>query len=47
MNLASILNLTSTTSNITAYPQNNLHRSTYYKTMFDTTLLPYNKQYNK
>ena len=46
VNLASILNLTSTTSNVTSYPQNNLHRSTYYQTMFDTTLLPYNKQYN-
>jgi hypothetical protein len=34
------------TSNVTAYPQNQLHRSGYYITMFDTTLLPYNKQYN-
>ncbi len=34
------------TSNITAYPQNNLHRSGNFITMFDTTLLPYNKQYN-
>ena len=33
-------------SNITCYPQNSLHRSSYYKTMFDTTLLPYNKTYN-
>jgi hypothetical protein len=46
MSFASIFDLTSSTSNITAYPQNTLHRSTYYRTMFDTTLLPYNKQYN-
>jgi hypothetical protein len=25
------------------YPQNNLHRSSAFITMFDTTLLPYNK----
>ncbi len=49
IDLASILNFTnstSSTSNVTSYPQNNLHRSTYYRTLFDTTLLPYNKQYN-
>lgn len=34
------------TSNITAYPQNTLHRGGYFISMFDTTLLPYNKQYN-
>jgi hypothetical protein len=28
------------------YPQNNLHRSSNFITMFDTTLLPYNKMYN-
>jgi hypothetical protein len=33
-------------NNTTIYPQNQLHRSGYFKTMFDTTLLPYNKQYN-
>jgi hypothetical protein len=33
-------------NNVTIYPQNQLHRSGYFKTMFDTTLLPYNKQYN-
>jgi hypothetical protein len=38
--------MSSTTSNVTAYPQGNLNRSSYYITMFDTTLLPYNKQYN-
>ena len=37
---------TSTTSNITIYPQNSLNRSSYYRTMFDTTVLPYNKQFN-
>lgn len=36
----------SSNSNVTAYPQNQLHRSGNYITMFDTTLLPYNKQYN-
>ena len=29
-----------------AYPSNSNHRSGYFKTMFDTTLLPYNQQYN-
>jgi hypothetical protein len=33
-------------SNITAYPQNSLHRSGNFITFFDTTILPYNKQYN-
>jgi hypothetical protein len=33
-------------SNVTAYPQNLLHRSSNYITLFDTTVLPYNKQYN-
>ena len=41
----SILENTSN-SNVTAYPQNLLHRSSNYITLFDTTLLPYNKQYN-
>lgn len=36
----------SSNSNVTSYPQNLLHRSSNYKTLFDTTLLPYNKQYN-
>ncbi len=36
----------SSNSNVTAYPQNLLNRSSYYKTLFDTTALPYNKQYN-
>ena len=33
-------------NNKTFYPSNKLHRSTYYKSLFDTTLLPYNQQYN-
>ena len=33
-------------SNITCYPQNQLHRASNYITLFDTTLLPYNKIYN-
>jgi hypothetical protein len=33
-------------SNVTAYPKNILHGSSNYITMFDTVLLPYNKQYN-
>ena len=38
--------MSSTTSNVTSYPQGSLNRSSYYITMFDTVLLPYNKQYN-
>jgi hypothetical protein len=30
----------------TSYPSNNLHKSSNFKTMFDTVNLPYNKQYN-
>jgi hypothetical protein len=33
-------------SNVTAYPQNNLHRSGNYITLFDRVVLPYNKQYD-
>jgi len=29
-----------------SYPSGLTNRSNFYKTMFDTTLLPYNKQYN-
>ena len=36
----------SDTSNVTAYPQGSLNRSSYYRTMFDTTVLPYNKTFN-
>lgn len=46
INFTNIFDLTASTSNVTAYPQNRLNRSTYYKTIFDTTILPYNKQYN-
>ena len=38
--------MSSATSNVTAYPQGSLHRSSNYITMFDTTLLPYNKMFN-
>ena len=38
--------MSSATQNVTAYPQGSLHRSSNYITMFDTTLLPYNKMYN-
>ena len=38
--------MSSVTSNVTAYPQGLLNRSGYFKTMFDTTLLPYNKMFN-
>ena len=38
--------MSSATSNITSYPSGRLHKSTNFKTMFDTTLLPYNKMYN-
>lgn len=29
-----------------SYPSNLTNRSTFYKSLYDTTLLPYNKQYN-
>ena len=38
--------MSSSTSNVTPYPQTLLNRSSYFKTMFDTTLLPYNKIYD-
>ena len=44
-NMFSILQ-NSSNSNVTGYPQNLLHRSSNYITLFDTVLLPYNKQYN-
>ena len=34
------------TSNVTSYPSNNLNKATNFSTLFDTTILPYNKQYN-
>jgi hypothetical protein len=38
--------MSSSTSNVTAYPQGLLNRSSYFITMFDTKDLPYNKMYN-
>ena len=38
--------MSSVTSNITAYPQGLLHRGSNFISMFDTTLLPYNRTYN-
>jgi hypothetical protein len=38
--------MSSFTSNVTAYPQGLLNRSSYFISLFDTTLLPYNKTYN-
>jgi hypothetical protein len=38
--------MSSFTSNVTAYPQGLLNRSSNYITLFNTTLLPYNKTYN-
>jgi hypothetical protein len=34
------------TAYTTPYPSNRLHKATNFKTMFDTTLLPYNKMYD-
>jgi hypothetical protein len=34
------------TNNTTPYPSNRLNKATNFKTMFDTTLLPYNKIYD-
>ena len=36
----------SSNSNVTAYSSNLLHRSGNYITLFDTAVLPYNRQYN-
>lgn len=36
----------SSNTNVTAYPQTQLNRSSNYITLFDTAALPYNKQYN-
>ena len=38
--------MSSSTSNITAHPQGSLNRSTYFITLFNTPVLPYNKMYN-
>ena len=39
-------NLNSSFSNVKAYPTTHLHKSSNFITMFDTVLLPYNKEYN-
>ena len=36
----------SSNSNVTPYPSNLLNRASNYIKLFDTTFLPYNKQYN-
>jgi hypothetical protein len=36
----------SATKDVTPYPSGRLGRSTYFITMFDTVVLPYNMQYN-
>ena len=33
-------------NNVTAYPSNSLRKANNFSTLFDTVLLPYNKQYN-
>jgi len=33
-------------SNVKSYPSNTLHKSNNFKTLGDTTILPYNMQYN-
>lgn len=37
---------TNSTTPSPSYPTNRLHKATNFKTLFDTTLLPYNKMYN-
>lgn len=44
--MLSAFNRSSTTSFTHPYPTNRLNKSTNFKTMFDTVLLPYNKQYD-
>jgi len=46
MNSSFLITQNSGLANVTAYPQNRLHRASNFITLFDTTLLPYNKQYN-
>lgn len=46
MMLSSAFSTTNSTSNITPYPSNRLNKSTNFKTLFDTTNLPYSKMYN-
>jgi hypothetical protein len=46
MNILSGLTNGSGLANVTAYPQGLLNRGTNWISLFDTTVLPYNKQYN-
>ena len=46
MMLSSAFTTTNSTSNITPYPSNRLNKSTNFKSLFDTTNLPYGKTYN-
>ena len=45
-NISLMLLVNNSNSNITAYPQSNLHRGGYFLSIFDTTILPYNKKFN-
>ena len=38
--------MSTATSNVAGYPSNKLNKATNFSTLFDTTILPYNKQYN-
>jgi hypothetical protein len=38
--------MSNATSNVTSYPSGRLNKATNFITMFDTVLLPYNKQFN-
>ena len=44
--LTNIIMFSLATSYTTPYPSNRLNKATNFKTMFDTTLLPYNKMYD-
>jgi hypothetical protein len=39
-------NMNNSLNNVNVYPSGSLHKSTNFKTLFDTTVLPYNEQYN-
>ena len=41
-----LLSGNTSTSNVTSYPSNRLNKATNFITLFDTTVLPYNKMYN-
>lgn len=44
--MSSLIRSISTNNSSISYSSHSLHRSSYYKTMFNTTSLPYGKQYN-